>query len=47
MVKQGTEMQRITGDSQQALAGTTLIVLDAHMDGAVINPEAVVKLGGY
>lgn len=42
MIKKQAEMKRISGDTANALAGTSLIVLDAHLDGAVINPDAVV-----
>ena len=32
----------VTADTTQALAGGRLYVLDAYMDGAVINPNAIV-----
>lgn len=45
MVKQGMQLIHVTQDSQQALAGGHLIVLDAMMDGAVINPDAFIVAG--
>lgn len=44
MVKQGVHMVHVTQDTTQALAGGHLIVLDALMDGAVINPDAFVTV---
>ena len=42
MVKQGMNLKHVTDDTKQALSGGHLIVLDAYMDGAVINPDAFV-----
>lgn len=42
MVKDGFELQYVTGDTQQATNGTELLVFDGYMDGAVINPQAIV-----
>ena len=41
MIKKGMNMTTVTADTTQALAGGRLAVLDAYMDGAVINPDAV------
>lgn len=43
MVKQGARLQR-TVDTENALAGTTTLVLDSYMDGTVYNPQAIAKL---
>lgn len=42
LVKKDMNLVTVTADTTQALAGGRLAVLDAYMDGAVINPEAVV-----
>ena len=44
MIKKGFGLQRIVADSTQALRGSQLFILDGYMDGAVINPQALVKL---
>lgn len=44
MVKKGFALQHVTGDTQQALRGSQLLVLDGYMDGAVYNPEAIAKM---
>lgn len=44
MVKQEMSLQKVTGDTTQALRGSKLLVIDGYMDGAVINPQAVTKL---
>lgn len=43
MIKKGFALQYVTGDTTQALRGSSLLVLDGYMDGAVYNPEAFVK----
>lgn len=42
LVKQNMNLTIVTADTTQALAGGRLAVLDAYMDGAVINPDAVI-----
>lgn len=42
MIKDGFELQYVTGDTQQATNGTELLVFDGYMDGTVINPQAIV-----
>lgn len=42
LVKQGFNLINVSADTTQALAGGQLSVLDTYMDGAVINPKAVV-----
>lgn len=42
MTKQGLRLTHVTADTQQALAGGHLVVLDGYMDGAVTNPDAFV-----
>jgi len=42
MVKKGMALKHVSGDTQQTLNGTQLVALDGYMDGAVINPEALV-----
>lgn len=42
-IKKGFELRHIFGDSVQAVAATHLLLLDIYMDGAVINPDAMVK----
>lgn len=41
MIKKGLTLQHVTGDTTQALSGGHLMVLDAYMDGAVVNPYAL------
>lgn len=41
LVKKNMNLITVTSDTTQALAGGRLAVLDAYMDGAVINPAAV------
>lgn len=41
LVKKNMNMIVVTADTTQALAGGRLAVLDAYMDGAVFNPDAV------
>ncbi|MCX2828365.1 phage major capsid protein [Bacillus pseudomycoides] len=36
-------IQRISGDTTQALAGTVLIVGDMYLDGTVVNAQAIVR----
>lgn len=43
-VKQDMQLQVISGDTTQALAGGILTVLDTFMDGAVTNPEKFVVI---
>lgn len=45
MIKKGMNLTHVTQDSRQALAGGHLIVLDAHMDGAVTNPDMFITAG--
>lgn len=40
MIKKGLTIQHVTGDTTQALSGGHLMVLDAYMDGAVVDPFA-------
>lgn len=42
LVKKDMNLITVTADTTQALAGGRLAVLDAYMDGAVVNPAAVV-----
>lgn len=42
LIKKDMNLITVTADTTQALAGGRLAVLDAYMDGAVINPAAVV-----
>lgn len=44
MIKKGFALQRIAGDTTQALRGSQLLVLDGYMDGNVYNAQAMVKL---
>jgi len=44
MVKRGFAMQHVVADTTQALRGSQLLVLDGYMDGAIYNPQAIVKL---
>ena len=41
-IKQGMNLINVTQDTQQAMAGGMLSVLDTYMDGAVYNPNALV-----
>lgn len=41
LIKKNMNMIVVTADTTQALAGGRLAVLDAYMDGAVFNPDAV------
>lgn len=41
LVKKGIEVKHISGDTQQALRGSQLIVADMYLDGKVINDQAV------
>lgn len=43
MIKKGPELVTVQ-DSAQALRGSIGFLLDAYMDGAVYNPEAIAKL---
>ena len=45
LVKKNMNLITVTADTTQALAGGRLTILDAYMDGAVINPAAVVTAG--
>ena len=42
LVKKQMNLITVTADTTQALAGGRLAILDAYMDGAVVNPKAVV-----
>lgn len=42
MTKKGMSLTHVTADTQQALAGGHLVVLDTYMDGAVKNPDAFI-----
>lgn len=42
LIKQGMNLINVTQDTQQAMAGGMLSVLDTYMDGAVYNPNALV-----
>lgn len=44
MIKKGMGVTHVTADTTNALRGSRLIVMDAYMDGAVTNPQAVAKL---
>lgn len=41
LVKKQMNLITVTADTTQALAGGRLAILDAYMDGAVINPKAI------
>ncbi|WP_258832397.1 phage major capsid protein [Peribacillus frigoritolerans] len=41
LVKKGIEVKHISGDTQQALRGSQLIVADMYLDGKIINDQAV------
>ena len=43
MIKKGPELVTVQ-DSAQALRGSIGFLLDAYMDGAVYNPDAIAKL---
>lgn len=45
LVKKNMNLITVTSDTTQALAGGRLAVLDAYMDGAVVNPAAVLTAG--
>ena len=45
LVKQGINLTNVTADTTQALAGGRLVIMDTYLDGAVINPKAVVTAG--
>lgn len=45
LVKKGFNLTNVTADTTQALAGGRLVILDTYLDGAVINPKAVVTAG--
>ena len=42
LIKKDMNLVAVTADTTQALAGGRLYVLDAYMDGAVVNPKAIV-----
>lgn len=42
-IKKNFELRHIFGDTIQAVQGTHLLLLDIYMDGAVINPQAMIK----
>lgn len=42
LIKKDMNLVAVTADTTQALAGGRLYVLDAYMDGAVVNPNAIV-----
>lgn len=44
MVKKDLALTSVANDTESALRGTRLLVLDAYMDGAVYNKQAVSKL---
>ncbi|WHY28104.1 phage major capsid protein [Bacillus wiedmannii] len=44
MTKKGLGLKRIADDTTQALRGSQLIVLDAYVDGKVLNPAAIKAL---
>lgn len=44
MIKKGMTITNVAADTTQALRGSHLIIMDAFMDGAVVNPQAVAKL---
>lgn len=44
MIKKGMGVTHVTADTTNALRGSRLIVMDAYMDGSVVNPQAVAKL---
>ena len=43
-IKKDMEMSVISGDTTQALAGGILTVLDAYLDGAVVNPASFIVI---
>lgn len=44
MTKKGLDLKHITGDTTQALRGSHLLVLDAYMDGKILNQAAIKAL---
>lgn len=44
MTKKGMELKKIDNDSVQASKGATLLILDAYMDGKILNPDAIKAL---
>lgn len=42
LIKKNMNLVTVTSDTTQALSGGRLAILDTYMDGAVVNPEAVV-----
>lgn len=42
LIKKDINLVSVTADTTQALAGGQLLIMDAYMDSAVINPKAVV-----
>lgn len=42
LVKQGMDLTHVTADTQQAMSGGHLVVLDAMLDGAVKNPDGFI-----
>ncbi|MDN4492890.1 phage major capsid protein [Ureibacillus aquaedulcis] len=41
ITKKGLNLKRISDDTTQALRGSQLLVLDAYMDGKILNPDAI------
>ncbi|WP_242068876.1 phage major capsid protein [Bacillus tropicus] len=41
MTKKGLNLQHITGDTTQAMRGSHLLLLDAYMDGKILNQNAI------
>ena len=44
MIKKGSQLQKITADTANALRGSQLFVYDMYADSAVVNPAALIKL---
>ncbi|ENB9402999.1 phage major capsid protein [Bacillus cereus] len=44
MTKKGLNLQHISGDTTQALRGSQLLLLDAYVDGKILNPAAIKAL---
>lgn len=44
MTKKGLNLQHITGDTTQALRGSQLLLLDAYVDGKILNQHAIKAL---
>lgn len=42
LIKKDFALKHVNGDTQQTLNGTQLLAFEGYMDGAVINPEALV-----